>query len=383
MRRTCSFLIALVAVLSVQIPARAGQTLPAEVAAAIDAVMQKAVDGALPGASLAIAIGNRPVYSKGFGLADLEHGIAVTPNTAFRTASVAKPITATGVMRLVRDGKLDLDAPIRQYCAAWPEKHPVVTARQVLGHLAGIRHYVRRGESTGTTTHFSIGEALAAFKDDPLLHAPGTKYLYSTHGYTLLGCAIEGASGMSYADYMTANVFAPAGMTATRLDFHYFVIPNRARGYMLLDDEAYKSLPPSARAIAKPGLVYNAPLHDTSMKVPGGGLLSTADDLVRFGIALNTGALLPKEAVEMMWVEQKTTSGEATGYGMGWGVTPVQEGIRRLTHSGNQAGASSVFHVIPEEGVVIALMTNLEDYAAGRLSREVANVIRDYVRSQR
>ena len=85
----------------------------------------------------------------------------------------------------------------------------------------------------------------------------------------------------------------------------------------------------------------------------------------------------------MMWTEQKTTGGEPTGYGMGWGVTPVQEGVRRLTHSGNQAGAASVFHVMPEVGVVIALMTNLEDYEAGRLSREVANALRDHVMSRR
>jgi serine beta-lactamase-like protein LACTB len=377
-------LFVLVLLAAMWAPAGARQAaLPSDVSAGIDAVLRKAIDGGLPGASLAIAVDNKLVYSKGFGKADLEHDIPVTPRTAFRTASVAKPITATGVMLLVRAGKMDLDAPIRQYCAEWPAKHPTITARQVLGHVAGIRHYARQGESTGTTAYFSIGESLAAFKDDALLHAPGTKYLYSTHGYTLLGCAIEGASGMPYADYMAAHVFGPAGMTATRLDFHYGVIPNRARGYMLLSERDYNALPASARAIAKPGVIYNAPLHDTSMKVPGGGLLSTAEDLVRFGIAINTGTLLPKDAVESMWTELSTPDGKTTGYGLGWGVTPAQDGIRRLTHAGNQAGASTVLHVIPEEGVVIALMTNLEDFEAGTLSRQAAGVLREYVRSKR
>lgn len=357
--------------------------LPADVAAAIDRVMEKAVEGPLPGASLAIAVGNRIVYSKGFGMADLEHEVPVTTSTAFRTASVAKPLTATAVMTLVQAGKLDLDAPVHTYCPAWPEKHPPITARQLLAHQAGVRHYARQGESTGTTTYFSIEESLDLFKDDPLRHEPGSKYMYSTYGYSVLGCAIEGASTMPYDEYMRNWVFRPAGMTRTRLDFHYDVIPHRSEGYMLLTEEMYAGLPPSAKRIAKVGAVYNAALHDTSMKVPGGGLVSTAEDLVRFGIALNTGKLLEERTREAMWTEQKTSAGEQTGYGLGWGVTPVQDGVRRLTHSGNQAGAASVLHVVPEEGAVIALMTNLEDYEAGRLSREVANVLREHVRSRR
>lgn len=373
-RLVCAAFLALTAV-----TVTAGQALPADLSAAIDRVMEKAIAGPLPGASLAIAINNRVVFEKGYGQADLEHGIAVTTDTVFRTASVAKPMTATAVVQLAEAGKLDLDAPIRKYCTAWPDKHPTITARQLLGHLGGVRHYARQGESTGTRTYFSIEEALALFKDDALLHEPGTKYTYTTYGYTLLGCAIEGASGQSYIDYMTEHVFAPAGMTRTRQDFHYFVIPDRARGYMLMDERTYQSLPASAKRIAKAGAIYNANLHDTSMKVPGGGLVSTAGDLVRFGVAVNTGALLPKAAVEMMWTEQRTTGGEGVGYGMGWGVTEPQDGIRRLSHSGNQAGASSVLHVIPEQGIVIALMTNLEDYEAGTLSREVAQAIRTHV----
>ena len=119
----------------------------------------------------------------------------VKGTTAFRTASVAKPMTATAVMTLAEAGKIDIDAPVRNYCPAWPAKHPAITTRQVLGHLAGIRHYGKPGESAGKTHYFVLGDSLALFKDDPLLHEPGTKYLYSTYGYTLLGCVIEGAAG--------------------------------------------------------------------------------------------------------------------------------------------------------------------------------------------
>ena len=113
------------------------------------------------------------------------------------------------------------------------------------------------------------------------------------------------------------------------------------------------------------------------MKVPGGGLLSTAEDLVRFGIALNTGSSLDKARVEEMWTEQKTNDGKGTGYGLGFGVFPAQDGIRRISHSGNQAGAASFLVILPEVGVTYAIMTNLEDAELGTISRGIANTLRD------
>ena len=135
--------------------------LPPAAIAELDAVMQTEMKTAkVPGASLAIVWKGTPVYSKGFGMADLENRVPVTSHTAFRTASVAKPITATGVMWLVERGKLDLDAPIQKYCPAFPEKPWPITARLILGHQAGIRHYGKPGESAGTEHHFSIADSL-------------------------------------------------------------------------------------------------------------------------------------------------------------------------------------------------------------------------------
>lgn len=374
-------LLSLLSVLVLAAAPRAQNTLPPDAVAALDTLLAaQLVEPKVPGLAVAIAVDNRIVYSKGFGMADLEHQVPVSTTTAFRTASVAKPLTAAAVMTLVQAGKLDLDAPVRTYCPAWPEKHPPITTRQLLAHQAGVRHYARQGESTGTTTYFSIGESLDLFKNDPLRHEPGSKYMYSTYGYSVIGCAIEGASTMPFDEYMRNWVFRPAGMTRTRQDFHYDVIPDRSEGYMVLTAEMYAGLPPSAKRIAKAGAVYNAALHDTSMKVPGGGFVSTAEDLVRFGIALNTGKLLDEQSRETMWTEQKTKAGEDTGYGLGWGVTPAQDGIRRLTHSGNQAGAASALQVVPELGVTIAVMTNLEDYATGTLSRRIIDILREHVR---
>ena len=355
-----------------------GPTLPASAADKIDEIVKAEQQRQkIPGLSIAAAFKDRLIYSKAYGMADLEHRVATRPTTAFRTASIAKPITATAVMLLAQAGKVDLEAPVRQYCPAWPEKHPPITVRQVLGHLSGIRHYGKPGESAGKTHYFELQDSLALFKDDPLLHEPGTKYLYSTYGYSLLGCAIEGASGTTYEAFVRDRVFARAGMAHSRLDRVYEIVPDRARGYQVLSQETFEQLPASVRSFATPGEVYNADLHDTSMKIAGGGLLSTAEDLVRFGIALNTGALLPKTAVERMWTEQKTSDGKATGYGLGFGVFPAQDGIRRISHSGNQAGAASFLVILPEVGVTYAIMTNLEDAELGTISRGIANTLRE------
>jgi CubicO group peptidase (beta-lactamase class C family) len=331
----------------------------------------------IPGIAIAMAFDNKLIHSNAYGTADLEHGVPVRATTAFRTASVAEPLTAAAVMALVEDGAIDLDAPVRTWCPAWPEKHPTITLRQVLGHLAGIRHYTKRGESTGKTHYFSVGDSLALFKDDPLLHEPGARYLYSTYGFSLAACAVEGATGQPFETVVRERVFARAGMTRTRLDRVYEVIPDRARGYQVLTQEVFDSLPPSVRGFATVGAVYNADLHDTSMKIAGGGFVSTAEDLVRFGMALNSGALLKKASVELMWTEQQTPDSKGTGYGLGFGVTPAQEGIRRLSHSGNQAGAASLLVILPEVGVTYAVMTNREDAELGTISRGIANALRD------
>ena len=320
----------------------------------------------IPGLSVAVAVNGQVRYAKGFGIADLENSVPVKATTVYRTASIAKPMTATAVMLLSERGKLDLDAPIQKYCAVFPEKPWSVTARQLLGHLGGVRHYAKPGESSGTSHYFTIEESLKIFKDDPLLHEPGSKFHYTTYGYSVLGCAIEGAAGMSYEDYMRENVFKPAGMAHTRNDDHFFVIPDRARGYLKLDDQTYSQLPALMKGKVKVGQLYNAQLHDTSMKVPGGGLVSTSVDLVKFGHASMTGTLVKQPTLERMWTPQQTKDGKKTTYGLGWGVGE-RAGMKLFSHSGGQAGTSTLLYVLPEKSIVIAAMCNLEGASLGSI----------------
>jgi CubicO group peptidase (beta-lactamase class C family) len=336
-----------------------------------DLVSNEMARQSLPGISVAVAVDNRIRYANGFGMADLENSIPTRATTVYRTASIAKAMTAVAVMKLVEQGRLDLDVPIQKYCAAFPEKQWPVTARQLLGHLGGIRHYKSSEESNGTRHYFTIADSLALFKDEPLLHEPGTKYQYTTYGYSVLGCAIEGASGQPYDEFMRAQIFEPAAMHNSGIDNFRLIVPNRARGYTRLNESAYSQLPEAAKRIAKVGGIYNATLHDTSMKVPGGGLVSTSLDLVKFAIAVNTSALVKQGSLERMWTGQKSRDGKSTNYGLGWGISEAG-GFRALNHSGGQAGTSTMLVLMPEKGVAVALMTNLDGVGLWTLAQQIA-----------
>lgn len=304
-----------------------------------------------PSLSIAIVTDNRISFAKGYGLADIENNVSARSDTAYRLASIAKSITAIAVMQLVERGKIDLNAPVSKYCPAYPEKQALkdapdkkfsITVGQLLVHQSGVRH--NKIEEVVSTKHYgNIADAVGSFKDDPLVIEPGTKYSYSTPGYTLLGCAIENASGMSYFDYARENILKPAGMTRTFVDDVYAVIPNRARGYRK----------------TQAGEIQNAPLHDTSIKVPGGGLVTTPEDLAKFAIAVNTNQLVKQETLAQMWTKPKATDGTEQNYAMGFLIND-RDGLLRVFNDGSQAGTRTYLFLIPKQRFAVALMTNLE-----------------------
>ena len=346
----------------------------------IDAAVRREMDRlGIPAISVAIARGGDVAYSQAWGLADLEQRVAATPATRYRTASVAKTLTATAAMRLVEQGRLDLDAPIQRYCRAFPEKPWPVTARQLLVHTAGIRHYARRGESSGTEHFFTVGDALRPFAADPLLFEPGSQLGYSTYGYVVLGCALEGAAAKPYDALMAELVYEPAGMERTGPDHHYMLIPDRARGYERMSEHDHGRLPPAIQQLVRPGHLFNAPLHDTSMKRPGGGLLSTAEDLARFAVAFAAGKIVAADTVAKMWTVQATRDGKPLEtpwgpLGIGWFVRSAG-GRRELYGSGGQVGGRSSLYVYPDDGVVLAVAANLTDADLVPLEREILRLL--------
>jgi CubicO group peptidase (beta-lactamase class C family) len=328
----------------------------------IDEIVEKArLAQKLPAVSVAVEVGGQVIYKKAYGFADLENELKATPETLIRTGSIAKPMTAVGAMTLVEQGKLDLDAPVQKYCPDFPQKKWPITTRQLLGHLSGIRHY--EGKEPLSTVHYSsTADGMIIFKGDALLFQPGEKFSYTTYGYTVVGCVMEGASGQKYDQYMAAHVFLPAGMTHTFVDdFH--IVPHRARGYE--KDEA--------------GNVINASPLDSSYKVPGGGYVSTAEDLVKFGAAVTEHKLLKPATTMTMWTSLHTNDGKETRYGLGWGLADL-DGVRIYAHTGGQQGTSTSLLVMPSRDVASAVMINMQYIDAAELNREITRlVVKQYV----
>ncbi|MDG1898021.1 MAG: serine hydrolase, partial [Fuerstiella sp.] len=354
------------------------QSAPAEelkpqTVADVERLISKFVaDHGVPGASVAVATGNQLSYSRGFGLADVENSVAATSDTLFRTASIAKSMTAVIVLALAEQGGIDLDAEVQRYRPEYPQKRWPVTSRRLLGHLAGVRHYKSGAEALSTQYFSSLDAALQTFRDDPLLHEPETKFHYTTFGFNLLGNVVEGATNQTFVELLRQHVLLSANMTQTVVDDQYAIIPHRTRGYMRPTKERQAAL--FGDDASKPGELFNAPLHDTSMKIPGGGLLSTASDLVRFAIAANTENLLNGESLKQMWSSQKTRDGKDTGYGLGWKVAS-RLGQKRVSHTGGQSGTSTVLLLIPETGTSVAIMCNLQHVSLLQLAESVADIV--------
>ena len=275
-----------------------------------------------------------------FGKADLENDVAVKPATVFRTGSLAKPMTAVAALQLWERGRLDLDAPVQKYVPAFPEKQWGVSVRMLLGHLGGIRHY--RGEEVDSTRNYrNLVDPLRIFSADALVHEPRSKYHYSSYGYNLAGAAVEAAAGVPFLDFLRENVLAVARMEATREDNAREIVLNRTRWYTK----------------AKDGHIINAPLADTSNKIPGGGMVTTAEDLLRFAAAWEQERLLKPATMRMQTEKQKLLDGSRTGYGLGWNVSPVA-GKNAISHSGSQQGCKTILVLFPELKLTVAVLTN-------------------------
>ncbi len=310
----------------------------------------------VPGLSVAIGVDGRLFWAEGFGYADVENRVPMLAQTKLRVASVSKSLTSAALGLLVEQGKLDLDAPVQRYVPSFPEKRWPITTRQLAGHLAGIRHY--RGQEFYSMKHYnSVLEALEVFKEDTLLFQPGTRFSYSSYGWNLISAVIEGASNEPFLQFMRRHVFDPLEMHDTVAEHVDSLIMHRARFYVYRDS-----------------LLMNAPYVDNSVKWAGGGFLSTAPDLVRFGNGLLTGRLLKPETAELLFTAQRTEDGQDTGYGLGWRVGEYQ-GRRFVWHTGGAVGGSSVLVLLPEARVVVALIVNLQGVQLAPLGFWIADQV--------
>ena len=341
-----------------------GQELSPEKRTQIEAAISKFMASThVPGVSVAVVENGEYEWAEGFGFADLENNSPASEHTLYRLGSISKSLTAVGAMQLHERGQLDLDAPIQKYCPAFPVKQAPITAREVMGHLGGIRHYKSGSPDEaeiGNTKHFDnpIQAGIDFFKNDPLVADPGTHFHYSTQGYTLVGCVMEGASSAKYLDFMRQNILVPAGMEQTQADDRFAIIPYRTRFYQQ----------------TKSGAVQNADFLDSSYKIPGGGWLSSAEDMARFEVAMLNDKLVKRSTRDLMWTPLKPSDGSKDNYGLGWG-TSDEAGIMTVGHTGGQQGTSTAFFLAPSQRDGVVVLTNMEGIGATDLAVEILKVV--------
>lgn len=306
------------------------------------------------GFSVAVYEAGKPVYSKGFGFANRERKRQATKDTIYRLGSISKPIAAVAAMTLWEQGKLDLDADIRKYAPAFPEKPWRVTARQIMSHTSGIRHYAPN-EGPVFRHYKSASEAISRFGDDPLLFEPGEKYSYSTHAWTVLAAACERISGQAYPRFLRTSVLNKVG---PNIGCEESNVPNRKR------TELYSNVGER--------IVLSTPREDNSWKYAGGGLESDAETLARFGALLLDDKLVRPETRKLMWTPVENRSKAPSDYGLGFRVSDGAVG-----HSGAQQGCRTSFVIDTNKKIVVVVMANTGDGPGlGAITRDLLEIWR-------
>jgi CubicO group peptidase (beta-lactamase class C family) len=308
-------------------------------------------DQNLPGISVAVGVGGDIVWAEGFGWADLENRVPVSPEMRFRIGTASTALTSAAVGLLLERGRLKLDEKIQTYVPEFPEKQWPVTLRQLMGHLAGVRN---DGGDEGPL--FSVRcerpvEALQYFKDGALLFEPGTQYRYSRYGWILVSAAVEAAAEKPFLSFMRKQIFDPLGMDHTEADSATEPIADRVNSYFprFAGDPRYG--PDPMRPI------------DYSCYAGSSAFLSTPSDVVRFGMAINSGKLLQPATVQLLQTAQRLRSGQETGYGLGWDLETVALAGKQTTvvgHDGDSLGGMvASLMTFREHGIVVSVTSNI------------------------
>ena len=342
----------------------------ARYAAAAEQVRQHArdliVDENLPGVSIAVAVDGELAWAEALGWSDLEERVPLTPRMRFRIGGVSQSLTAAAVGLLLERGLLDLDAPVGDYLPTLSDEHGRVTARQLMGHVAGFGHYgggengqvnPDDGLAFARRTCAVAADATDIFAGDRLRFEPGTAFRYSSYGWVLVSALVEAVAGEPFADFMEREVFAPVGMPDTLLDApggplggHGHAVPGRAGLYF-----------PAFAMRTRHGL-HDAPNIDHTCLMGADGFVSTPSDLARFGAALSRGDVLEPGTVELLQTAAQLASGEPTDYGLGWFVRRVplnDTEARVIGHGGSAVGGSTSFMAFPDHDLVIAVSSNV------------------------
>ena len=317
-----------------------------------------------PGLSVAVVSHNQIVFSEALGKADIEQDVPLTTASVQRLASVSKPITGTIIMDLVEQGKLSLDASVRQYLPELPAFYQSVTLRELLSHQSGVRGYADEENVLFSTVHYSTSrDALKVMMAYPLAFTPGTKVEYSSLAFTVLGAAAESVTGRSFQQ-LSMDFFPKHGIRGFALDDPYAIVPRRVHGYLV--DRTLNLQFNDGRVAGRDylkgttGEITNAHYYDISNRYPAGGFDASAEDLLRFVIAVGSGKVLKPDAVDAMWTGQRTSDGVSTVFGLGWGVSNWRERTKMVGMNGLELSTATFLRYLPDSGVGVALLCNAE-----------------------
>lgn len=330
----------------------------------------------LPGLSVAVGVDGNIVWAEGFGWADLENQVPVTPETLFRAADASKTLTSAAVGLLLEKNKLDLNDEIQVHVPEFPKKPWPVTLRQLMAQVGGVPDH--RGEEPLSADVISDEARLVArcertvdglklddFAQRELLFEPGTEYRPSSYGWILVSAAVEAAAKEPFFSFMRTQVFEPLNMRDTTVDVSIEPIPDRAAFYFPRFDviagiagSLATREPPRTRYGPKP-----ARKGDYSCYAGAAAFLSTSSDLVRFGMA-SSSELLQRDTIQLLQTPQRLASGEETGYGLGWELETLSLAGRPTRMAGHGSredfmGATTSLMTFPERRLVVAVMANI------------------------
>ncbi|QOY95625.1 beta-lactamase family protein [Massilia sp. UMI-21] len=316
-----------------------------------DAIRREMQRRQVPGVAVVVVKDGRIVREQGYGLANVEHGVPVTPDTMFQSASVGKTFTAALVLLLEKDGKLTLDDPVARHLPGAPAAWQGITIRHLLTHTSGLGDPYTKID---LRKDYTDEELIALEAAMPLLFAPGERFAYSNAGYHLLGFICNRVGGKFFGEQLKERLFAPLGMGADVIS-EADIVAHRAAGYERIDGKLRNQ-----RWVA-PSLNRTA----------DGAIYLSARDLARWDLALGGETILDARMKQASWTPPRLADGSQGPYGYGWYVG-TQNGHRTIQHGGAWQGFKSVILRYPDDRLSVIVLANSAAARQGRIADLVA-----------
>jgi CubicO group peptidase (beta-lactamase class C family) len=311
----------------------------------------------VPGIALAVFRDGQPVRVRGYGLANVELDVPVTPDTVFQTGSVGKQFTAMAVMMLVEEGKLGLDDPIVKFFPGAPATWQGITVRHLLTHTSGIKDWEHQADIDYRRDYTEDELVQVAMKLPPDF-APGMQWSYSNTGYVLLGVLVHKISGQFYGDFLAERVFKPLGMNSTRVISESDIVKNRSAGYT-----------------RESGRLQNqAWVSPTLNTTADGSIYTTVADLAKWDAALWARRFLAPASYDAMWSPVALRDGSTYPYGFGW-FLDLQRRDPVIGHTGSWQGFKTAIARYPERQLTVIALANIAEAEPSRLVTTVAGLV--------